>query len=406
MSTNPNKLHYGWIIVASGTLCVFACLGLGRFALGMLLPSMSGPLGLNYSQMGFISTANFVGYLLSVSIAGHVSARMGARQTIIGSLLIVGTSMLLISRCGGFIPIMLLYFFTGVGSGGANIPMMGLVSAWFSRISRGRAAGFIAIGSGFAIILSGRLVPYISAHAELGGWRMSWMVLGGMVLAAAIICGTLLRNNPKELGLEPVGAALAPPREVAVSPKSLFSHGVIYHLGALYFLFGFTYVIYATFVVTSLVRERGYTEAEAGALWSIVGLVSLISGPLFGTLSDKIGRKNGLALVFALQAISYALMATGLPGAPLYLSIFCYGIAVWSIPSIMAAAVGDYVGSVRAPQAFGLVTSIFALGQISGPAAAGMIAQASGGFSSSFAIAAALAFSAIGLAMFLKKPSA
>ena len=33
----------------------------------------------------------------------------------------------------------------------------------------------------------------------------------------------------------------------------------IYHLGAIYFLFGCTYVIYATFIVTALVQERGFS---------------------------------------------------------------------------------------------------------------------------------------------------
>ena len=47
------SLHYGWIIVMVGTLVIFACLGLARFAFGMLLPSMSAGLGISYDEMGF-----------------------------------------------------------------------------------------------------------------------------------------------------------------------------------------------------------------------------------------------------------------------------------------------------------------------------------------------------------------
>ena len=79
----PGKstFHYGWVIVFAGMLCIFACLGFGRFALGMLLPSMAATLHLSYSQMGFISTANFLGYLASVlvSATGRAgSARAGS----------------------------------------------------------------------------------------------------------------------------------------------------------------------------------------------------------------------------------------------------------------------------------------------------------------------------------------
>ncbi|MFN3480749.1 MAG: YbfB/YjiJ family MFS transporter, partial [Thermodesulfovibrionales bacterium] len=64
-------IHYGWLIVLSGTLCIFACLGLGRFTIGMILPSIATSLGLTYSQMGLISTANFIGYLISVFVSGR-----------------------------------------------------------------------------------------------------------------------------------------------------------------------------------------------------------------------------------------------------------------------------------------------------------------------------------------------
>ncbi|HYA31472.1 MAG TPA: MFS transporter, partial [Thermodesulfovibrionales bacterium] len=145
-------LHYGWVIVFTGTLCILACLGFGRFALGMLLPSMASTLKLTYSQMGFISTANFVGYLISVLVSGFWSMRMGARRFIFIALLLVGVSMVLVSRAQSFASVLGLYFLTGIGSGAANVPMMGLVSHWFASTIRGRAAGFIVIGSGFAII--------------------------------------------------------------------------------------------------------------------------------------------------------------------------------------------------------------------------------------------------------------
>jgi MFS family permease len=149
--------HYGWIIVATGTLCIFACLGFGRFALGMLLPSMASTLKLSYSQIGFISTGNFIGYLASVLFCGHIARWIGSRRLIVIALIIIGVSMALISRAGSFAAILMLYFVTGIGSGAANVPVMGLITAWFDRTIRGRAAGFVVIGSGFAIIISGKL---------------------------------------------------------------------------------------------------------------------------------------------------------------------------------------------------------------------------------------------------------
>ncbi len=395
--------HYGWVIVFTSMLCIMACLGFGRFALGMLLPSMAATLHLSYSQMGYISTANFLGYLVSVLVSGHFAVRIGPRRFIFFSLMLVGISMALVSQARTFSQVLLLYMITGIGSGATNVPVMGLASAWFKAKKRGKAAGFIVIGSGFAIMLSGKLIPYVNAVAGSEGWRTSWLILSCMVTAIAILGVSLLRNRPEEMGLLPVGSEDAASADMKPKPwVNVYKEWMIYYLGIIYFLFGYTYVIYATFIVTTLVKERGFSESVAGNFWAWVGFLSLFSGPVFGTLSDRLGRKAGLIMVFSLQTLAYLFVASGLPGLFLYLSIFFFGIVAWSIPSIMAAAVGDYVGARNAPAAFGLITFIFGFGQIAGPSVAGMLAEKTGSFSTSFYMAAALAGSAIILTVFLK----
>jgi len=391
--------HYGWAVVAAGTIAIFACLGMGRFALGMLLPSMGQSLPLSPGEMGWISTGNFIGYMAAVSLGGRLVARLGARRTVVSGLVTVGLSMILIARAHGFWPVLALYLVTGFGSGAANVPVMGLIAHWFARTMRGRAAGFVVIGSGFAIMLSGALVPALNATRGAEGWRLSWLIIGLMVLAAAAIDLLVLRNHPTELGLQPVTAP-APARPAVslhASPAlPVAKHHILAHLGGLYAMFGFTYVIYATFIVTALVREHGFPEAVAGQFWSWIGFLSLASGPVFGALSDRIGRRRGLMIVFTCQTAAYALAAAPLPEPFLYLSAALFGLVVWSIPSIMAAAVGDYLGPEQAASAFGTITVAFALGQITGPALAGWIAEIWGSFSGSFVMAAAVAALAIG----------
>jgi len=401
---NIAKIHYGWHIVWAGLLCIFACLGLGRFALGMLLPAMGESLNLSYSQMGLIGTVNFVGYLVSVLVCGLLAEKFGYRMVIVAALLGIGFSMIFIGKAKAFWLILVLYCLTGMGSGAANVPMMALVSSWFSPGKRGLGTGFIVIGSGFAILLSGKLIPLINSSGGLDGWRTSWQVLGGITVLVSLICLLVLRNSPKTMGLLPYGYkpavdTLSSGREATITRKD------IAHIGAIYFLFGYTYVIYATFIVTSLIQDRGFSEAAAGSFWSWVGLLSIASGPVFGGLSDKIGRKASLVLVFAIQATAYLLAALKLPAVFMYVSIGCYGIVAWSIPSIVAALVGDYAGPDKAARIFGFITFIFAIGQIAGPAIAGSLAEHSQSFSSSFLMAAGFALLAAFLAAMLRETS-
>jgi MFS family permease len=413
---NPNQIsgndrhtttiHYGWFIMVTGTLCIFASLGLGRFSLGMLLPSMGRDLHLSYGQMGLIGTLNFIGYLVAVLLCGRLARRFGPRRLIATALAGIGISMLLISQARNLAQILALYLLTGIGSGLSNVPMVSLISCWFASSKRGRAAGFVAIGSGFAIILSGRLIPYLNRIQEQG-WRTSWLVLGALVLCVAVICGLVLRNSPQDRGLLPIGASGHPQGQHPVFSVQTAEHGhrssLVLLCAALYFLFGFTYVIYTTFIVTTLVKEKGLSEAVAGNFWAWVGLLSLASGPVFGILSDRFGRRPALMVVFFIQSLAYLLIALNLPPVFLYLSIGCFGIVVWSVPTIMAALVGDVAGAERMAAVFGFVTFIFGLGQISGPFLAGILAEKTGSFSSSFLLAAALALIAVLCSAFLPK---
>jgi len=398
------RFHYGWIIAGCGTLCILAGLGMGRFAIGMLLPAMGSDLGLGYARMGYISTGNFIGYLVAVLLCGPLSSRFGGRWTITCALLLVGGTMLAIGRAENYITVLALYTLTGMGSAAANVPMMALIAQWFARRVRGRAAGFVVIGSGFAILLSGWLVPRLHALGGAGGWRLSWQVLGGIVLAVSGCCAVLLRDRPADMGLAPVGSDGAAAGEMTPPGDKACPARTIWHLGAVYFLFGATYVVYATFIVTALVQERGLSEAAAGRFWSVVGAFSLLSGPVFGSLSDRWGRREILAAVFSIQALAYLLAALPLPLPLLWASIACYGLVVWSIPSIMAALSADYAGVQRAGHVFGFITFIFAWGQIGGPALAGWMAESLGSFGPSFFLATVLAISAAFLALRLPRP--
>lgn len=396
------KIHYGWFIVPTGTATIFVALGLGRFALGMLLPSMGASLDLSYDEMGYISTGNFVGYLVAVLLAGSLVRKMGARRAIAFGLFLVGSSMLLVGRAENFILVLILYVLTGVGSAAANVPIMGLVSHWFARHMRGRAAGFIVIGSGFAIMFAGFVIPALNQAIGPEGWRMGWTLLGAVALLGAALAYAVLRNSPEDIGLEPVGGAPPPlpPGHTPSSPAS--ARKFLAHLGAVYFLYGSTYAVFATFIVTTLVRDFGFGEGEAGQFWIWVGGLSLVSGPLFGMLSDRLGRKVGLALPYAMQMIAYALVALHPPVWGIYLAVFLFGTSAWAVPGIMAVIVGDNLGPAMAVKGFGTVTVVFGLGQIVGPALAGNIAQASGNFSGAYWMISGLAALAILLTMLLK----
>lgn len=404
-STTKQPLHYAWIIVLCGVMTLYACFGLARFAFGMLLPAMRDGLGLGYDQAGFLGTGNFTGYLVAVGLTPLMMRRFSPRLLIASGLLAIALCMLLISRSSDYLAILALYTVVGMGSGFANIPLMALVSRWFRRARRGRAAGLMIAGNGLAIISSGFVIPRLNAAFGAGGWRIGWLVICAVALGFGLLVALLLRNDPGEVGLEPLGAVQPIDYAPGDTRGSFSGARILIHLGVLYLIFGATYMVFGTFIVTTMVDEFAFSEATAGLFWSWVGLFSMFSGVAFGALSDRIGRKRGLMAAFAVQTLAYALAGAKLGSLALLIAVGLYGLVLFAIPAIMAAAVGDYLGTARAATAFALITFAFAIGQAIGPATAGLIAARLGSFTPAYLICAALAALATVGTAFLPRPS-
>lgn len=394
--------HYGWVIIVTAALVIFSCFGLARYAYTMLLPGMQAGLGFSYDRLGLIGTANFAGYLAAVLATPALVRRLRPRILIGCGLLLIALSMMAIGRSHGYLPILCLYTLAGVGGGFANIPAMALVTFWFRSAQRGRAAGLALCGNGAGIIFSGALIPLLNRWYGAEGWRRGWLVLGAISLAIALVAGLLLRNSPAEMGLEPVGPPPAGDPSRFESRERRGDGLLLVRLGLLYLLFGVTFMVYGTFIVTSMVREYGFSQAKAGLYWSWVGVFSLFSGVGFGSLSDRIGRRHGMALVFGVQSAAY-LLAGLRPGAwGLMLSVCLYGLAVFALPAIMTAAVGDYLGLSRAATALATITIFFAVGQTAGPGGAGLLAGYCGSFGPAYLLSGGL--TALGALLAVRLP--
>ncbi len=401
---NKNKYHYGWLIVLTGTFIMFSCLGLARFAYSMLLPSMGDALHLTYDQMGYIGTVNFAGYLLVISLLPKLTGRLGSRMTISIGLSVIALTMILIGLSNSYKQIIFLYFLTGIGSGLTTVPTLLLASQWFAETSRGMATGTIQIGNGLGIIFSGLAVPFLNTTFGAKGWRIGWVTFGIISIAILIAAAIIIRDQPEDIGLKPVGEQETTPIEKSLPPPDSSIRTTFIILGILYFIFGLTYPIYGTFIVTSIVDELKMAESIAGKLWAWIGVLSIFSGVIFGKLSDRIGRKKGIMVVFLLHTVAYSMVSFTMSRWALFSSIILYGLSIWSIPTIMAAAAGDYMGPERAIKGFSFVTIFLAVGQMLGPGLGGIVASSTGSFTHSYMIAAAATSIAALLTGFLREP--
>ncbi|MEM3736731.1 MAG: MFS transporter [Candidatus Bathyarchaeia archaeon] len=391
-------------------MVVTGALGFARFGYAMILPAMQDDLGLTNSQMGLLASGNLIGYMAFTLIAGVLATKYGQRITVGLSMAATATALTLTGAVRSFGAALAMRTLTGIGSGGANVPTMSLCTAWFAPERRGTAAGIMAAGSGIGLISTGLLVPQLRLLYGDLGWRYAWYLLGLLTFSIAAAAYVTLRNRPAKKGATTVGGELHKHLEDYDPPEpvrwaAVYKSPALLQLGLTYFMYGFSYIIYATFFAAYLEKEAGLTPLAAGELWLLAGVLSIFSGFIWGTFSDRVGRRYGLATTYLLLATSFLLLATVKSLEGFCSSAIIFGLTAWAVPTIMAAASGDCVGPRMAPAALAFITTVFfGAGQSMAPYVAGYMKDATGTFAPAFLLAAAAATVGAILALLPRKP--
>ena len=404
MCAYRNRFHYGWIILFVGFMGVIGALGFGRFAYTPILPAMKDALSLSYTHMGWIGTANLLGYLAFSLLGGYWATRIGSRRIISLSLAVVAVGLILTGISNSFEFALLMRSLTGAGSAGSNVPIMALASAWFASNRRGLAAGILVSGCSVGLLLLGPLIPYILEKFPSSGWRVCWYTLGALTLLIALLNYLLIRDRPEDRNLQPIGNSSAPLTSFSFSWRSLYTSRSLWHLAGVFFAFGFSYMIYIQFFSAYLINEAKIGPEKAGGYLMLLGILSIFCGPFWGAVSDRIGRKYGLALVLLTQGLSYLIFGLVRSDTGYLISAILFGLTAWAIPSIVTAAVGDSVHPRMAPAALGFTILIFGTGQALAPPIAGRIADLTGSFSAAFILSAGVAFTGMAGALRIRRP--
>jgi len=392
-----HNIDYCWVILAVGTLAIFGALGLGRFGYTVVLPSMQQGLGMDNTRAGAMASMNLAGYLAFSALGGALAAHFGPRRVITAGLVLAGTGMFLTGMAENFISAVFWRVLTGFGSGAANVAVMGMWGAWFPIKRRGLAAGIAVTGSSLGLIFTGLLVPRILSSGIANAWRVCWYIYGTVTLIIAMASMLLIRSHHSTTGT--TGGTYESGRQATGSGIQSLHWSLVYRspqvwrLGLVYVAFGFSYIIYMTFFVKHLMAEGGYSREAAGGLFMTMGWASLLCGLIWGGISDLIGRRYALAIVYLIHTAAFTLFALLPTPFGFTISAVMFGLSAWSIPAIMAATCGDMVGPRLSPAALGFITLFFGIGQAIAPSVAGAMADSFGSFAPAFLLAALVALS-------------
>lgn len=166
------------------------------------------------------------------------------------------------------------------------------------------------------------------------------------------------------------------PRLAAPAPSLKRSRpdGKLIALAVAYGLFGFGYVIAATFIST-LVRVSPDARVLEPVVWLAVGLAAVPSVPLWARWGRKIGNARAMAAACLVEAAGISLLVLSTSRAGVIVSAVLLGGTIMGITALgLLHARNLSRGDPRATLA--LLTAAFGLGQIVGPTLAGVLADA------------------------------
>jgi predicted MFS family arabinose efflux permease len=354
--------HEAILVALAGAIALAAALGIGRFVYTPILPPMVEALGLTKSTAGLIASANFLGYLIGAFLVASPILGGSRRAWLVGALVVSALTTGAVGLTNSLALFVVLRFVGGATSAFVLVLASTLV---LERLAEAGHAGLSALcfaGVGIGIAISAMLV----AAMLRGGydWQSLWLASGALSLVAAIVVGLLLRPSS------------APVRRNEQEKRAV-SRNLI-RLIAAYGLFGFGYVITATFLV-AIVRTTPTIRSLEPVIWFVFGLAAAPSVALWNRVATSLGSSWAFALACLVEAIGVAASVVWQTGPGIFVSAVLVGGTFMGLTALgLIRARTLATGDPR--RALACMTGAFGTGQIIGPAFAGVLSDRLGSF--------------------------
>lgn len=373
----------------------------------LLTKPLSGKLGVTLPAVQVTFSLLVVLQAFFSPFQGALIDRFGPRRLISIGTLLAGASWVLASRAHDLPTLYLTYGgIGGLGTGIVYVGVVGLMVRWFPD-RRGFAVGVVAAGYGMGAILT--TFPIAASLAAHGIQSTLWMF--GIVFAAVgFVAAQGLRT--------PSGSAEAPrPNAPTLLASRDYRPAEMLRRPLFWLLF-----VMMTMMATSglMVTSQMATFATdfGAAKVAVFGLAALplaltvdrftngLTRPLFGWVSDRLGRENTMGLAFALEGIAMTLWLLTRSDATMFVLLSGVVFFGWGeIFSLFPSTLTDTFGTRYATANYGWLYISFGVGSILGGPLAALLHQQAGSWVPVFGCAIAFDLVTAALAVFVLKPA-
>lgn len=342
---DPGHMANRWVALVI-VFVTRTSMGVQFQAVAAVAPLMVADLRLTWVQLGsLIGLYLLPGAVLALP-GGVLGQRFGDRRVVVASLALMVAGGLVTAAAHGFVVAAVGRLVSGAGAVLMNILLAKMVADWFTGRELSTAMGVMLTSWPVGLGIATATLGVLATHAS---WRIAVAATALVAALGLVLIAFAYRDAPRGAA----GVGPADERRVRLSGREI---GLASSGGFAWGCFNASLVAVIAFG-PGLLIARGISLADAGFIVSLAIWVTMLSVPLGGLITDRLGRPSLPIIAGSLLA---ALVTALLPELAHPLLAFCLvGLAIGAPPGALMALLPRAVTSERLATAFGVYYTVY-----------------------------------------------
>jgi len=362
--------------------------------LAPLLVDIAAEFDVSVAVAGQVGTATFAAWAISVVSVGPLSDSLGRRPVALAGLSLLAIGVLASAFAPNLETLMVTRVVTGLGGG--MIPPNGM-AAVVDVVPPARLARAVGTLISFTTLSAVIGVPAVALMADVGSWRLPFLVIGFLLTACIALNWFWFPKNEA-----------TKPRTFTFFSRyrDLLALPVLRAILAANLAQRIAYMAIFSYLATYLIDDYGVSVRAVAIPLALVGIGGVVGSYIGGTVATRPDRMSLIAASAIGGGVAAATLFSGDLPVWAVVAIATVSIALLSLPwTVMIAVCTEISGNSRAT-GVGLVGVSNQTGAVGGAALGGLLLAVSGFPGIGYLCLGAVVFSTVVIVVFMRNAGA
>ncbi|QQZ10165.1 MFS transporter [Heyndrickxia vini] len=356
------KVFYGWYVVMSGFVIMFAAFSIINALHSLFLVPVTEDLGMSRTTFSLALSITGLGVAGASPFMGRFLVKSNMKLIMSVCVIVAGLGFASFSLANSALYFCVVGFLIGICVAGfSNIPISIMITNWFYE-KKGMAMGIAFAGSGVG---AAALSPLLSSFIEQFGWRISYVIAGGLVIVITLPFVLLFtKKSPIEKGVIALGSNNQVTTVQLHEEESGMTVGEA-KTSAKFWLFIIGIVCFALVAggvqmhIPAYLVDIGHPVLFAGTIFGLLSLTNTVGKLILGVVLDKFRTVGGAIYVGICMTIAMLALLSATTQSLAFVFAIAYGLSISIATLGPPFMTDDLFGKKNFGQLFGIVQVFF-----------------------------------------------